>query len=90
MRDSVPSVRYSSVCNVFLQRRIWLIYRVYRLYDIDSMKIMIMVDNNYARYDYERHMNVTCIGISHLMNTTCYFLPLAVVCLPNTSALRGH
>ena len=36
MRDSVPSARYSSVCNVLRQWRIWLIptYRVYRLYDI--------------------------------------------------------
>ena len=35
MRDSVPSVRYSSVCNVLRQWRIWLIptYRVYQLYD---------------------------------------------------------
>ena len=35
MRDSVPSARYSSVCNVLRQWRIWLIptYRVYRLYD---------------------------------------------------------
>ena len=34
-RDSVPSARYSSVCNVLRLRRIWLIptYRVYRLYD---------------------------------------------------------
>ena len=36
-RNSVPSARYSSVCNVLRQWRIWLIptYRVYRLYDID-------------------------------------------------------
>ena len=36
MCDSVPSARYSSVCNVLRQWRIWLIptYRVYRLYDI--------------------------------------------------------
>ena len=35
MRDSVPSAKYSSVCNVLRQWRIWLIptYRVYRLYD---------------------------------------------------------
>ena len=35
MHDSVPSARYSSVCNVLRQWRIWLIptYRVYRLYD---------------------------------------------------------
>ena len=35
-RDSVPSERCFSVCNVLRQWRIWLIptYRVYRLYDI--------------------------------------------------------
>ena len=35
MRDSVPSTRYSSVCNVLRQWNIPLIptYRVYRLYD---------------------------------------------------------
>ena len=39
-RDSVPSARYSSVCNVLRQWRIWLIptYRVYRLYDIFSVR----------------------------------------------------
>ena len=33
--DSVPSARYSSICNVLRQWRIWLIptYRVYQLYD---------------------------------------------------------
>ena len=42
-RDSVPSARYSSVCNVLRQWRIWLIptYRVYRLYD------NVMFANNY-------------------------------------------
>ena len=36
MCDSVPSARYSSVCNVLHQWRIWLIptYKVYRLYDM--------------------------------------------------------
>ena len=35
MRDSVPSARYSSVCNVLRQWRIWLIptYKLYLLYD---------------------------------------------------------
>ena len=35
MRDSVPGVRYSDVCNVLRLWRIWFIptYRVYRLYD---------------------------------------------------------
>ena len=41
MRDSVPSARYSSVCNVLRQLRIWLIptYRVYRLYNIVGVSI---------------------------------------------------
>ena len=36
MRDSVPSARYSPVCNVLRQLKTSLIptYRVYRLYDI--------------------------------------------------------
>ena len=39
MRGSVPITRYSSVCNVLRQWNISLIptYRVYRLYDTDSM-----------------------------------------------------
>ena len=39
MRDSVPSARYSSVCNVLRLWRISLIptYRVYGLYDTDFM-----------------------------------------------------
>ena len=42
MRDSVPSARYSSVCNVLHQWRIWLIptYRVYRLYDMYGSVIL--------------------------------------------------
>ena len=45
MRDSVPSVRYSSVCNVLRQWSISLIptYRVYRLYDIHC----VMLDRIY-------------------------------------------
>ena len=37
MRDNVPSARYSSICNVLRQWRIWLIatYRVYQLYNND-------------------------------------------------------
>ena len=36
MRESVPSARYSSICNVLRQWKTSLIpiYRVYRLYDI--------------------------------------------------------
>ena len=42
MCDSVPSMRYSSVCNVLRLWRIWLIptYGVYQLYDTDSMLII--------------------------------------------------
>ena len=40
MRDSVPSPRYSLVCNVLRQWKTLLIptYRVYRLYDIKDRK----------------------------------------------------
>ena len=46
MRDSVPSTRYSSVCNVLRQWNIQLIptYRVYRLYD--SKHIVYNNNNN--------------------------------------------
>ena len=42
--DSVPSARYSSVCNVLRKWRIWLIptYRVYRLYDYRLYDIVSM------------------------------------------------
>ena len=42
-RDSVPSARYSSVCNVLRQWRIWLIptYRVYQLYDMVMMSLLV-------------------------------------------------
>ena len=42
MRDSVPSARCSSVCNVLLLWRISLIptYRVYRLYDKNVLKCL--------------------------------------------------
>ena len=40
MRDSVPSARYSAICNVLRQWKTSLIstYRVYRLYDIKTEK----------------------------------------------------
>ena len=42
MRDSVPSPRYSAICNVLRQWKTSLIptYRVYRLYD--NIVIIIM------------------------------------------------
>ena len=54
MRDSVPSVRYSSVYNVLRQWRIWLIpiYRVYRLYDIPTVQVIfiICIDKTFVRF----------------------------------------
>ena len=52
--DSVPSARYSSVCNVLRQWRIWLIptYRVYRLYDIYYIIIF-----NGLPCQLKRHLN---------------------------------
>ena len=43
MRDSVPSPRYSPVCNVLRQWNTSLIptYRVYRLYDTKNVLVMI-------------------------------------------------
>ena len=41
MRDSVPSARYSPICNVLRQWKTSLIpiYRVYRLYDIAQILV---------------------------------------------------
>ena len=41
MRDSAPSARYSSVCNVLRQRRIWLI----PTYSIDIMLISMLIES---------------------------------------------
>ena len=45
MRDSVPSARYSPICNVLRQWKTSLIptYRVYRLYDYYSFLIIIII-----------------------------------------------
>ena len=45
MSDSVPSARYSSVCNVLLQWSISLIptYRVYRFYDNNVTNFMFFL-----------------------------------------------
>ena len=60
MRDSVPSPRYSAVCNVLRQWKTSLIptYRVYRLYD----KEVICSDN-------EKAVNLLYIQIKAYSNT---------------------
>ena len=47
MRDSVPSPRYSPVCNVLRQWKTSLIltYRVYRLYDSNIYLIFLYICN---------------------------------------------
>ena len=47
MRDSVPSPRYSAICNVLREWKTSLIptYRVYRLYDIESTDSMTYIIN---------------------------------------------
>ena len=46
MRNSVPSARYSPVCNVLRLWRIWLIrtYRVYRLYDMLCIFLALLMN----------------------------------------------
>ena len=66
MRDSVPSPRYSPVCNVLRQWKTSLIptYRVYRLYDISTYNIVY-----YIYYKPILKVNVT-INIKRL-NIEC-------------------
>ena len=49
-RDSVPRAKYSSVCNVLRQWRIWLnpTYRVYRLYDIAKIGSLNRLRDRFA------------------------------------------
>ena len=44
MRESVPTARYSPVCNVLRQWKTSLIltYRVYRLYDIKNILVFVV------------------------------------------------
>ena len=53
MRDSVPSARYSSICNVLRLLSISLIptYRVYRLYDTFVLtKYNLIIKMTYYKY----------------------------------------
>ena len=56
MRDSVPNARYSSVCNVLHQWRIWLIptYRGYRLYDTpyEGFARILLYRHNIRKINY--------------------------------------
>ena len=79
-RDSVPSARYSSVCNVLRQWRIWLIptYRVYRLYDIPSECIYTvgiyihLGDIIYSAGHQESRKCIFSLNVHFLSDTSCY------------------
>ena len=71
IRDSVPSVSYSSVCNVLRQWNISLIptYRVYGLYDILlGLYILTVHDNSSAS---SLHCNNTSLFFTYLGVLQC-------------------
>ena len=61
-RDSVPSARYSSVCNVLRQWRIWFIptYRVYRLYDISLTVVSLFCITHSRQYVLYHSLSSVC------------------------------
>ena len=68
LKCDVPSVRYSSVCNVLRLWRIWLIptYRVYQLYDTTCLMQIIL-----RRYMYacEKHTPINEALINYNNNS---------------------
>ena len=73
MCDSVPSTRYSSVCNVLRQWNISLIptYRVYRLYDIYSIESVYSISRD--EQDAPLTQYITNAGISLARYTNTHF-----------------
>ena len=92
MRDSVPSARYSSICNVLRRWRIWLIptYRVYRLYDIYISQQEMYLHNNLNSHaglcSYAEvlklitFLNLAIIYETELFSYTCTFVDLLTEC----------
>ena len=76
MRDSVPSVRYSSICNVLHLWRISLIptYRVYQLYDSESVPL------NTPESSLRWQLILGC-GINLYRKLLCLFLYRKLLCL---------
>ena len=64
MRESVPTARYSPVCNVLRQWKTLLIltYRVYRLYDIYTREMHQPTRLNGARQGSPQLENATALG----------------------------
>ena len=77
MRDSVPSARYSRVCNVLRLWRIWLIptYRVYWLYDLQ--RSCAEGNNLYTRVvaelDYKLTKDMQNPQHKSLLQVGCFF-----------------
>ena len=59
MRESVPTARYSPVCNVLRQWKTSLIltYRVYRLYDIHKLYLPI-IELYYVVFTFTTYIHV--------------------------------
>ena len=57
MRESVPTARYSPVCNVLRQWKTSLIltYRVYRLYDTSMRRVMFLLACSIYNNNWEDH-----------------------------------
>ena len=79
MCDSVPSARYSSVCNVLRLCRISLIptYRVYRLYDYIYRQRMPLTSSE----RHARSRNIAVISSS--------YIPIAVHVINNSASVLG-
>ena len=74
MRESVPTARYSPVCNVLRQWKTSLIltYRVYRLYDMDLVIALGLPE--FTRSDKSVQFNactITIVGSAQELLCTC-------------------
>ena len=77
MRGSVPSARYSSICNVLRQWKTSLIpiYRVYRLYDNNYNNN----NNNYNNNNNNNNNNCNQKELLYLMGSMATFIVLFIL-----------
>ena len=70
MRGSVPSARYSPICNVLRQWKTSLIpiYRVYRLYDIPTVYIKKHLKNEQRSRDAAAKKRANTSGVGKINN----------------------
>ena len=82
MRDSVPTPRYSPICNVLRQWKPLLIptYRVYRLYDmlfyhsLNFVKLLLLYFANNIWYIYTPHEIMKLIVFYAYIETFLYII----------------